>query len=288
MTTLSEVAIEYRQLKSYTEALYDAILASEAIQSVCYSLPVPSNDKDISEGQLRTIEVNQQEGFNAISRIASVFTKFTPEYSHSPKIAFRLPGIIQLPERAEESIVELVEKCNFYKAKIKIMMVESNLTDKQKRDIIQALEPTAITLHIYRQIVAIPAPIRRVGFTWCNKVSMKRYSFEQMESYLNGSKGKPPAGLTLNEWQPFVMKELELLHQRNKRAPVIIKRPLQPVPMANISFNDERVSKLHHAHTPFIIFGDEPVQFTPLKTYVNTVTAINSEEYMIKRLYALQ
>ena len=80
----------------------------------------------------------------------------------------------------------------------------------------QSILPNAITLQIYRHILTLPTPVKRIGFTWCNKYSVKTFTFLDMLSYLENSKHHPPAGTPKDQWLFFVDQEIEALKRRPK------------------------------------------------------------------------
>ena len=285
MSLVSEVTFAYKQLIHSTNLLSQALLEAEVIHAQCYKLPAVAGDIFDSSGW-EFITPEAHTGFTALSMSVSAFSKFTPDYSHSAKYPFRLPGFIQLHPIHREHITELVAYCNLQKQRIKNILNSAKLNQSQKRELIQNICPNAITLQIYRLIKTSSAPVKRIGFTWCNKNSMQTIKKDEFLIYLKGSKDNPPAGQTKAEWAPWVDKEIDLI--KNKTSDFVkVKRPLPIVPKLNVSFTDNTKTIMFYGHLPVIVFTEEPIKITPLSSYIDKKSTKQLNDYLIKRLYVL-
>ncbi|MCH2085547.1 MAG: DNA replication terminus site-binding protein [Pseudoalteromonas sp.] len=257
------------------------------VHAECYKLPPSAGDiSDTSGWELVTPE--KHIGFTALSMATGAFSRFTPDYNHSPKYPFRLPGFIQLAPSHYQLASQLVDACNLQKVIIKELINSSKLNQSQKRDLIQSICPNAITLQIYRLIKAADGPVKRVGFTWCNKNSMRTINKDEFLTYLAGSKDNPPSGKTRAEWAPWVDKEIELVKAKPGEF-IKIKRPLPITPKLNISFKDDTNTVMFYGHTPTIVFGEQACKVSPLKSYIKAKSTSKTEHYnyLIKRLYVI-
>lgn len=285
MSLVSEVTFAYKQLIHSTNLLSQTLLEAEVIHAQCYKLPAVAGDMSDSSGW-EFITPEAHTGFTALSMSVSAFSKFTPDYSHSAKYPFRLPGFIQLHPIHKEHITELVAYCNLQKQRIKNILNSAKLNQGQKRELIQNICPNAITLQIYRLIKTSSAPVKRVGFTWCNKNSMQTIKKDEFLIYLKGSKDNPPTGQTKAEWAPWVDKEIDLI--KNKTSDFVkVKRPLPIVPKLNVSFTDHTKTIMFYGHLPVIVFTEEPIKITPLSSYIDKKSKKQLNDYLIKRLYVL-
>tara|TARA_R110002051_G_scaffold325624_1_gene429484 strand:+ start:3136 stop:3990 length:855 start_codon:yes stop_codon:yes gene_type:complete len=284
MKLLHEVHSQFATLTRLTAELGELLLSNETVKSLAFDLPPREG---VTDNEWLFIDPIESEGFTALTKSIAAYQRFTPHYAYSPKYPFRLPGVIQLPSALENDTMQLVAKCNYSKTMIKLLLVESGQSSKNKRDLMQSILPNAITLQIYRHILTFPTPIKRIGFTWCNKYSVKTFSFLDMLSYLENSKNHPPAGTPKDQWLFFVEQEIATLKRRPKDDIIKLKRPLPAIPMANINFDDDRKGVMRHAHLPFITFGDEPIAINPLKKYMGDAKKDTDTQYMIRRLYAL-
>lgn len=285
MTLIKHIENLFNSLVEATAILNDALHNAPLINAVCYKLPVETGNHEVDTGW-QFISPTQYSDFNALVMATASYAKFTPDYDYSPKYPFRLPGLIQYPLEFENHISYLVGQCNLIKDQIRLSLVRSELNPAQKRTIIQTVCPNAITLQIYRLINCPVGPAKRVGFTWCNKNSMRRINKNEFIKYLKNSINNPPAGLNKAEWQPYVSNEIELI-EAERTETIKIKRPLPVVPKLNVSFKDDTKGVMLYAHTPTIIFGDTPAEISPLKQYINEVCKVNLNNYLIKRLYVL-
>ncbi|MDC9526830.1 DNA replication terminus site-binding protein [Pseudoalteromonas sp. Angola-30] len=285
MSLYTEIAYTYNQLVQFTDLLNQSLLETEVIHAQCYKLPAVAGDMSDSSGW-EFIEPESFTGFTALSMATGAFSRFTPDYQYSAKYPFRLPGVIQLNPVHRERISELVYQCNHLKLKIKTLINSSTLNQTKKRELIQSVCPNAITLQIYRLIKTTSSPVKRVGFTWCNKNSMRRIRKSEFLDYLQRSKNNPPSGQTKAQWAPWVDKEIALI---NKKAGeyVRIKRPLPIVPKLNISFIDDTKTIMFYGHLPVIIFTEQPIKIRPLKCYINERNKKQLYDYLIKRLYVV-
>lgn len=286
MSLLHEVQSQLANLTHHTAELGELLLGNEPINSLAFDLPPREGITDINDEWL-FIDPIKSEGFTAQTKSIAAYQRFTPHYAFSPKYPFRLPGVIQLPNALEKDVMQLVAKSNYAKTMIKLLLVESGQSTKNKRDLMQSILPNAITLQIYRHILTLPTPVKRIGFTWCNKYSVKTFTFSEMLSYLENSKNHPPAGTPKDQWLFFVDQEIEALKRRKKDDIIKLKRPLPAIPMANIAFDDEKKGVMRHAHLPFIVFGDEPITINSLRKYIGDAKKDTDTQYMIRRLYAL-
>ncbi|MFY8328223.1 DNA replication terminus site-binding protein [Pseudoalteromonas sp. ZZD1] len=285
MSLNTEITFAYKQLVNSTNLLNESLLEAEVMHAQCYKLPAVVGDMSDSSGW-EFINPDVYTGFTALSMATGAFSRFTPSYQHSPKYPFRLPGIIQLNPVHNEHISEIVNQCNHLKLKIKDLINSSKLDQIKKRELIQSACPNAITLQIYRLIKTTSSPVRRVGFTWCNKTSMRTIKKNEFLDYLQGSKNNPPAGQTKAEWTPWVDKEIDLI--KNKTSDIVkVKRPLPIVPKLNISFTDDTKTIMFYGHLPVIIFTADPIKITPLKSYIDKKSKKQLQEYLIKRLYVV-
>ena len=285
MSLYIEIACAYNQLVQFTDLLNQSLLETEVIHAQCYKLPAVAGDMSDSSGW-EFIEPESFTGFTALSMATGAFSRFTPDYQYSAKYPFRLPGIIQLNPVHRERISELVYQCNHLKLKIKSLINSSALNQTKKRELIQSVCPNAITLQIYRLIKNTTSPVRRVGFTWCNKNSMRRIKKSEFLDYLQRSKNNPPAGQTKSEWAPWVDKEVDLI--KNKTSDFVkVKRPLPIVPKLNISFTDDTKTIMFYGHLPAIIFTAEPIKITPLRSYIDKKNKKQFQNYLINRLYVV-
>ena len=285
MSLYSDVAFAFNQLVSATEALNQFLHECEVVHAECYKLPASAGDmSDTSGWELVTPE--KHTGFTALSMATGSFARFTPDYNHSPKYPFRLPGFIQLAPIHYQSASQLVDACNLQKVIIKELINSSKLNQGQKRELIQSVCPNAITLQIYRLIKVAGGPVKRVGFTWCNKNSMRTINKDEFLTYLAGSKDNPPSGKTRSEWAPWVEKEIELV--KSKPGEIIkVKRPLPITPKLNVSFTDDTNTVMFYGHVPIIVFGDEPCKISPLKSCIRSTSEAEHYNYLIKRLYVM-
>jgi DNA replication terminus site-binding protein len=287
MSLYSDVAFAFNQLISATDALNQFLHECEVVHAECYKLPPSAGDiSDTSGWELVTPE--KHIGFTALSMATGAFSRFTPDYNHSPKYPFRLPGFIQLAPSHYQLASQLVDACNLQKVIIKELINSSKLNQSQKRDLIQSICPNAITLQIYRLIKAADGPVKRVGFTWCNKNSMRTINKDEFLTYLAGSKDNPPSGKTRAEWAPWVDKEIELVKAKPGEF-IKIKRPLPITPKLNISFKDDTNTVMFYGHTPTIVFGEQACKVSPLKSYIKAKSTSKTEHYnyLIKRLYVI-
>lgn len=285
MSLNTEVAFTYKQLVQSTNLLNQALLEAEVIHAQCYKLPVEAGDMSNSSGW-EFINPDVYTGFTALSMATSSFSRFVPDYQHSPKYPFRLPGIIQLHPAYREQISKLVNQCNQNKIQIKALISSSKLDQVKKRELVQNVCPNAITLQIYRLIKSTASPVRRVGFTWCNKNSMRVITKSEFLTYLEGSKNNPPVGQTKASWAPWVDKEITLI--KNTTSDLVkVKRPLPIVPKLNISFTDDTKTIMFYGHLPVIIFTEEPIKITPLNSYIDKKSKKQLHDYLIKRLYVV-
>ena len=272
-------------LSEHTNKLNEHIVNADVIQAICYELSPSHGDLSIDENWY-FIKPREFKGHSALKKATNSFSQFTPNYNHSPKYPFRLPGLIQLPPSLSCRTLQIVEQINHFKTNIRNAIKESNLDQASKRELIQSICPNAITLQIYRLIKAHPSPVKRTGFTWCNKNSMQRIDKKEFINYLYGSMSKPPATLTKKEWAPFVEKEIESIKSMQGKS-VKIKRPLPIAPKVNVSFLDETKTVMYYSHLPIIVFGEEPAQVTPLQSYVSKNDEKQLVDYLIKRLYVV-
>lgn len=285
MSLNTEIAFAYKQLVNSTNLLNESLLEAELIHAQCYKLSAVAGDMSDSSGW-EFLNPSVYTGFTALSMATGAFSRFTPDYQHSPKYPFRLPGIIQLNPVHSEHISELVSQCNLLKLRIKGLINSSKLDQMKKRELIQNACPNAIALQIYRLIKTTSSPVRRVGFTWCNKNSMRTIKKSEFLDYLQGSKNNPPAGQTKTEWAPWVDKEIDLI--KNKTSDFVkVKRPLPIVPKLNVSFTDDTKTIMFYGHLPVIIFTAEPINITPLKSYIDKKSNKQLQDYLIRRLYVV-
>lgn len=287
MSLYSDVEFAFNQLVSATEVLNQFLHECEVVHAECYKLPASAGDmSDTSGWELVTPE--KHTSFTALSMATGSFARFTPDYNHSPKYPFRLPGFIQLAPNHYQLASQLVDACNLQKVIIKELINSSKLNQSQKRDLIQSICPNAITLQIYRLIKAADGPVKRVGFTWCNKNSMRTINKDEFLTYLAGSKDNPPSGKTRAEWAPWVDKEIELVKAKPGEF-IKIKRPLPITPKLNISFKDDTNTVMFYGHTPTIVFGEQACKVSPLKSYIKAKSTSKTEHYnyLIKRLYVI-
>ena len=285
MSLYSDVAFAFNQLISATDVLNQFLHECEVVHAECYKLPPSAGDiSDTSGWELVTPA--KHIGFTALSMATGAFSRFTPGYNHSPKYPFRLPGFIQLAPSHYQLASQLVDACNLQKVIIKELINSSKLNQGQKRDLIQSICPNAITLQIYRLIKAADGPVKRVGFTWCNKNSMRTINKDEFLTYLAGSKDNPPSGKTRAEWAPWVDKEIELVKAKPGEF-IKIKRPLPITPKLNISFKDDTNTVMFYGHIPTIVFGEQACKVSPLTSYFRTGSRKNDMSYLIKRLYVL-
>jgi DNA replication terminus site-binding protein len=283
MTLYTELASIYMQLVDATDLLNKALLSAQIVDAQCYKLPAVAGDiSDLSGWEL--IEPEIHTGFAALSMCAAALSKHTPDYQHSPKYPFRLPGVIQANSLHSEYISGLVSRCNTYKLQFKNLINSSKLSPIKKRELVQSICPNAITLQIYRLIKTTSSPVKRVGFTWCNKNSMRKINKNEFLNYLEGSKNNPPTGQTKAQWAPWVDKEIALINKKTGDY-VRVKRPLPIVPKLNVSFTDDTKTIMFYGHLPVIIFTEQPVKVTPLKSYINEKNKKQLYDYLIKRLY---
>lgn len=286
MTLYSEIEFEYRLLVDAVNTLNDYLLDATVIHAECYKLPPSSGDIANNTSGWEFLTPQTCTGFTALSMSVGAFSRFTPDYDHSAKYPFRLPGFIQLDPIHREQVTELIAHCNRHKQRIKSLLTTSKLNPGQKRELIQNICPSAITLQIYRLIKSSSAPVKRVGFTWCNKNSMRTIKKEEFLAYLKGSRENPPTGQTKAEWAPWVNKEIDLINAK-AGALIKIKRPLPVAPKLNVSFMDDTATVMFYGHIPVIIFGEEPAKITPLKSYISQKNKKQLYNYLIQRLYVV-
>jgi len=285
MALYNEIEYAYRLLVDTVNSLNNYLLEATVIHAECYKLPPSSGDISNTSGW-EFITPEAHTGFSALSMSVSAFSKFTPDYDHSAKYPFRLPGFIQLDPIHREQVTELVAHCNRHKQRIKSLLTTSKLNPGQKRELIQNICPNAITLQVYRLIKTSSAPVKRIGFTWCNKNSMQTIKKDEFLAYLKGSKDNPPTGQTKAEWAPWVDKEIDLI--KNKTSDFVkVKRPLPIVPKLNVSFTDNTKTIMFYGHLPVIVFTEEPIKITPLSSYIDKKSTKQLNDYLIKRLYVL-
>ena len=281
----SDVSLLVESLREDLRELSETLQGIDVVQSVCYTLP-PSHGDMAGNNDWHLIEPKVHSGFPALSLATEAFERLTPDYEHSAKYPFRLPGIIQMHPMYSFNISQLIDRINMRKSLIKEIINSSSLNPGAKRELVQSICPNAITLQIYRLIKYDTAPVKRVGFTWCNKNSMQTIEKSVFLKYLNGSKENPPAGQTKADWSPFVEREIEAVKSLNGEC-VRIKRPLPVVPKLNVSFTDETKTVMFYGHLPTIVFGEEPAKISPLKSYVSDNNNKQLMNYLIKRLYVV-
>lgn len=176
--------------------------------------------------------------------------------------------------------------CNLQKVLIKELIKNSKLNQGKKRELIQSICPNGITLQIYRLIKVADGPVKRVGFTWCNKNSMRIINKEEFLTYLAGSKDNPPSGQTRAEWAPWVEKEIALVKAKSGKF-IKVKRPLPVAPKVNVSFTDKTNTVMFYAHIPIIVFSNNICRVSPLEKHITRANREQHYNYLIRRLYVL-
>jgi DNA replication terminus site-binding protein len=281
---LSEVRYLYQQLIACNQQLFEALSETEVVQHHCFILPPTLAGRENQYSEI--IPVEYSNDYIGKIKLLGAFSKYKPEPSHSYKVPFRLPGVLQYPTSSEGEIKALIDSVNSTKEQFKQLITQSKLSTAEKHDLIKQVAPGTITLLIYRKINYF-SDVKTVGFTWSNKFSTQIINKLAFIDYLKGSAQNPPSGVTRNEWEPFVQKEINTINNV-KGDSIKIKRPLAAAPMANISFYQSK-TVLRHAHLPFVIFSDHSINVKPLKEYLSQNDGRQSlNHYLINRLYALE
>ena len=287
MSLYTDISHHYSAVASLTNQLATVLRQLSPVQCVAFTWPSFYDDQsrmmDVTD-----ITVNEVSGFPALSIASGAYAKLTADKGEPTRVPPRVPGVICLPCKHETSVTQLVDNINIHKQIIKSLLTdkEIGITAVQRHDLLHSVAPRCITLSLYRSLTYFSEPVRRVGFTWALKNSQKKYSKDDFLDYLKGSRENPPAGIVRAQWYPFVDDEIEKV-LTSKANTFYIKRPLPPVAMANISFHGERKTEMRHAHTPFLVFTDDPVKVSPLKSFIKSGEQCE-RDYLVQRLYAME
>lgn len=298
MGIVNDIKGTFQQLVEATDNLKMAIAQAKVIAAHAYQLPlVPAETKEFPNYENRIIEVKHiAREFTALTAANRCYSRFYFEADTSKKSPFRCPGIIQLGVSHTTTISAAVKNVNDLKDKLKTMVnakdviTEKPLYDRfEKFEIIRQAIPGAVTLQVYRNIVCIDDPVRSVGFTWANKQSIKTIKLDELQQIIEENKRAIPTGVTENEWKARMDQEIKTINE-SKATLFKIRRPVPANPMANIRLQSS-TNLMRHAHMPIIVFGDEPIKISHLKSYNPDVKRyrekITIDSYLLERMHIL-
>ncbi|MGR7921136.1 DNA replication terminus site-binding protein [Zobellella denitrificans] len=256
----------FAELESATSALCQ-FLAGASPFARCYALPpVPLGQE---HEPVARIPVSPLQGDAALHAALAAYRQWHLQPDCSAKASFRLPGLLLLPAALGEDTAALVDEVNRLKLAFRALVQEAEGRDK-KFALVHDTLPGLITLQVYRQLVLLPRPASRLGFTWANKQIIQKVDKEQLVRQLTESRLKPPPLVDAQTWLQCVDREIYDVKRLPPGVELRLRRPVKTHPMVNVRWQEEEIRPRQQqvkAHLPLILCQDEPPALTALADY---------------------
>ncbi|GAA3530777.1 DNA replication terminus site-binding protein [Zobellella aerophila] len=239
---------------------------SQILQAACYPLPdVPAGKE---HEPIEQISVSRLIGESALATALQSYRQWHMRADCSSKASFRLPGYLVLPTDARPALVPLVEQINQLKQQFRSQVQEAEGRD-QKFTLVHDTFPGLITLQVYRQLVLLPRPASRLGFTWANKQIIRKIDKDELVRQLNAAKATPPALTDALTWQQCIDREIYDVKRLPAGVELRLRRPVKTHPMVNVRWAEEVSPRQQQvkAHLPLLLCQDTPPAVTPLGDY---------------------
>lgn len=297
MDATQEISRLFFELQSTVDELKEIVRTNKIIQIAGYELPIiPAETKELPSFEERKINVSKiGDEQQAVAIACRAYSNYFIDDKASNRFATRCPGIIQLAPQAKEQTLFVSQHINGLKDQIKSILTakletgEDMYTRSERFNILRGAIPGVVALKLYRHIQCIPNPLKSVSFTWANKQSVSKIALKPLKELLEDNKNNLPSETSEDEWVTFIDKEIKAVVD-SKAKMFKFRRPIPPAPMVNLRFLDKSKA-MRHAHLPIIVFGDESVKISPLKSYVPNVghyrERLEIEKYLIDRLKIL-
>ncbi|WP_375054925.1 DNA replication terminus site-binding protein [Zobellella sp. DQSA1] len=258
----------FSELESALAALSEVITqaAGAPLQAGCFPLP------DVATGQehepVTHIRVARLDGGEAVAAALDGYRQWYIRPDCSAKASFRLPGYLLLPAACRQQLDPLVAEINRLKLQFRAQVQEAEGRDK-KFTLVHDTLPGLVTLQVYRQLVLLPRPASRLGFTWANKQIIQKIDKDQLVGQLTESRQKPPPLVDARTWLQCVDREIYDVKRLPPGVELRLRRPVKTHPMVNVRWCEEIKPRQQQvkAHLPLILCQDELPAVTPLGDY---------------------
>lgn len=240
--------------------------AGTPLTACCFPLP------DVATGQehepITRIPVARLDGEAAVAASLDGYRQWYIRPECSAKASFRLPGYLLLPATARPLLQPQVEQINRLKQQFRAQVQEAEGRDK-KFALVHDTLPGLITLQVYRQLVLLPRPASRLGFTWANKQIIQKLDKDRLVQQLTEARLSPPPLTDAQTWLQCVDREIYDVKRLPPGVELRLRRPVKTHPMVNVRWREEIKPRQQQvkAHLPLLLCQDEPPALTPLGDY---------------------
>lgn len=289
----SYLQVSYQEIKTQLEAVFELIeQRATSITSVVYQLPPPQNDEIGTQPE--TIPVASFEDDAAYRMAKYHYFRFKISLERSGRILPRMPGVIMIDHPDHKECLERLHAINVAKLAFKAL-VSGISTDKNERfTVVSQAIPDLVKLQMFRQLLFVDAPVKKIGFTWAHRHSMKRLKKDDVLALLAVTDKYYKKRQPLSDFRQIVEKEQRYIASFNDKSRFIIRRPLRCTPMMNLRYETPKLGLMvaHKnpnnlvAHSPLLLLNHHP-DVGGLKSYVKPMveTELNPLEAVIPRLY---
>ncbi|OIN06211.1 DNA replication terminus site-binding protein [Oceanisphaera psychrotolerans] len=282
----------FSELEAAMAALSDLITQAAdtaPVNACCFPLPdVASGDE---HEPVTHIEVARLDGAAAITATLDGYRQWFIRPGCSTKASFRLPGYLVLPATLKPELQALTEDINRLKGEFKAQVQEAESRD-QKFALVHDTLPGLITLQVYRQLVLLPHPVSRLGFTWANKQIIQKIDKDKLVKQLTDARLSPPPLTDAQTWLQCVDREIYDVKRLPPGVELRLRRPVKTHPMVNVRWREDISPRQQQvkAHLPLLLCQDELPAVTALGNYPPATTrkrraARITDEPLIPRLH---
>ncbi|MGB0723350.1 MAG: DNA replication terminus site-binding protein [Gammaproteobacteria bacterium] len=181
-------------------------------------------------------------------------THTTTIHQH-PKTSIRCPGVIPIDGTALPHGIELLK---LRRDEFARLYAELGASDWARRRVMSRVSPRFCYAHITRAPTLLPAPPRRIAFTWARGTTgTRRVTRAKLIARLELHLEHGPLPSDYGDWRSRVKQQLHALERFPTSHEFVIRAGLPAHPRANISYWDG-TSAMRTATLPFLVpFSDQ-------------------------------
>ena len=209
----------------------------------------------------------------AIDKTITALSNFEWKKEQHPATVKRLPGIIRLTQSCYAQVSEI----NARKDDLRDLM--HTLHPRTRPKYAQMAWPYVSSLQLYRHIAAPYSTKRKVLFSWVgHTTSSTRTTRDKMIETVKLSRALVPAGVSINNWNIVIDKEIELLASLASNAHLVLQKRVAPHPRAMVYHNmDRQPSRTYGANLPLFIPDNPNIVIRELNDWSRKETLLRKQ-----------
>lgn len=247
-------------IKAQTKKLNALLSQISILQTEVFSLPeyTKVDETQLLEHGLKYCQVSHTSGKQALKLAQQAFLEMHIYNNNlSTRFTRKHLGLITISTHKEE-IIQLCDSINHAKDEFKSEVQTLGNEDEKFKEVHKAL-PGLVTSMAYRKI-HYRENVKTLYFNWAQRSRSEKVNVDKLTEQLENGTGKA-AFRTLEQRE----RELALLDEHKDKT-LRYKRPINVRPECSIRSNENKLLGITVGN-PIIVFSENKVKFTTLKTY---------------------